>query len=305
VHEKIRRIEHSADLRQAATSGDAPILLLEVSLTHTSSFNRKQLAKELAALKGIALSKGYCNELFEILNTSTVGYATTTIELSLEAAYRARRLKADSEPNNVSQLWHPQPLQVTRFGRANLPYQPLLYCTDGVLTAINEVSGKVGDRIALLEMVLASKDRRPEVFSLGELRHRYRTKTSMLGIERDTVLRRMRDLGIDTKLALLIDGFFADVFRHPGEALYPLTVAITQYLISAEFVDGIIYATVAGGRGANLALKPASARHLLSLRRAKVVRLIASHGAAFVARDEMVSERIAPDGHITWIRAAP
>jgi hypothetical protein len=274
-----------------------------VSLNHIEQLSEQKLAADLQALKAIALTKGYCNELIEGLQRSTVGYATTTIELSLECAFRARKLDGNFEPHNASQFWHPEPFQVTRFGRANLPYQPMLYCSDGLITAINEVNGTAGDRIAVIEMELTDDHHGPKVFSLGELRHRYRTRTKIHGAQRDTVLHRMRDMGIDTKLALQIDGFLADVFRHPGDDLYPLTTAITQFLISPEIIDGVVYPAVSGGRGANLALKPPSAQRLLSLRRAKIVRLIAPHGGTFMARDELISERIEPDGRITWLRA--
>jgi hypothetical protein len=250
--------------------------------------------------KTIALRDGYCPALIEALKEIRQRYATTTINLSFKSAYRARLLKPAESVTNLSQVWHPGAHQVWRFGRANLPHQPMLYCCDGPNTAIKEVGGKSGDLIAIVEMGLADAERPAHIFSLGELRARKRTKKGVMGSELDTMLERMKAAGIDMQRALMVDGFYADVFRQPGESLYPLTAAIAQDYLSPDEIDGVSYPTVATPLGQNLALKPASAIRLLSVRSVKLTRIVKPLRDTFFARDEMASRFLHADGRIEW-----
>lgn len=64
--------------------------------------------------------------------------------------FRARKIGNEPPPHNLSGLWPPAAQMITRIGRANLPGEPMLYCSDGKLTAINEVRGTVGGRTILV-----------------------------------------------------------------------------------------------------------------------------------------------------------
>jgi hypothetical protein len=258
------------------------------------------LKSQFALARAIALQDKYCPKLLAVLGAIQLGYATLTINLSLEAAFRARRLPDGFSVDSLDQVWHPKPELVKDFGRANLPGQPLLYCSDGANTAIKEVGGRAGDRIAIVEMGLADPNVRPQIFSLGELRAREKTKKGVMGPELDTMLKKMRAMKIDMQRSMMVDGFYADVFRTPGPGLYPLTAAIAQGYLSPQQIDGIAYPTVATFKGHNLALKPESAARLLVVRRVKITRIAKPHQDTFFARDEKVSRWLHGDGRIEW-----
>lgn len=261
---------------------------------------RLRAAKQvLATIKQLARAEGYSSRLVKLLGEITVGYGTTTVSLNLKAAFRARKIEDAFSLTNLEQVWHPRPEKVTAFGRANLPHNPVLYCSDGINTAIKEVGGEAGDRIAIVEMGLAEKDACPQIFSLGELRSRKTTKKGVMGPELDMMLAAMRAMNVDMPYAMLIDGFFADVFK-AGKELYPLTTAIAQVYMRPDEIDGISYPTVATPLGQNLALKPASAARLLAVRSVKVTRIIKPHRDTFFARDEMNSRFLHSDGRIEW-----
>ena len=259
----------------------------------------RQLADHLEGLKQSARTKGYCAELVEHLQLLRIGHATTTIELTFSAAFRARKLSDRYIPTNLSELWHPPSHLVNALGRANLPHAPVLYCSDGELMAIREVGGSVGDRIAIIELGRAL-NAEPHIFVVGELVHRYRTRSSLIGGALDDVLAKLTTMGVDLQRALMIDGFYADAFRTIGNDLYPLTVAIAQDFLSPSEIDGIAYPSVAAPVGLNLALKPSAAMRVLTVRRVKIVQLEVSLRDTFKARVEQASRWLAPSGEISW-----
>jgi RES domain-containing protein len=271
-------------------------------MTPVRATRLRAVAEALSNIKEVALTEGYGERLVKLLAEFREGYATTTISLSLKAAFRARKIKDDYPLTNLEQLWHPKPEQLKTFGRANLPKSPILYCSNGINTAIKEVGGKPGDRVAIMEMGLANEATKPHVFSLGELRARKRTKKGVMGAELDKILVTMRAMNIDMPFAMLVDGFYADAFKSPGEELYPLTAAIAQAYMISDRIDGITYPTVATPLGQNLALKPASAARLLAVRSVRILRIIKSFKDTFLVQDEMISRLLHTDGRIEWQR---
>lgn len=259
-----------------------------------------ELKARIALAKEIAAAGCYSDRLLEVLGQISIGYATTIIDLSLKATFRARVISDDLSLTHLEQVWHPKPFQIQKFGRANLPFVPVLYCSDDPNTAIKEAGGKAGDRVAVMEMGLAEHNARLQVFSLGELRARKKTKKGVMGPELDTMLAKMWAMKIDMQRAMLIDGFYADVFRTPGPEFYILTAAITQAFMAPDQIDGISYPTVATPIGQNLALKPISAARLLAVRSVKITRLIKPLRDTFFARDEKISRFLHPDGRIEW-----
>jgi hypothetical protein len=260
----------------------------------------QNLATDLKKLKDLARAKGFCQELSEIHGRLRLGYATTTIYLEMKEAYRARKFDDSVMPTHLSEVWHPAPHLVTEFGRANLPLQPVLYCSDGPCAAIKEIGGRAGDRIAIVEMVLANKNILPHIFSLGELRARKRTRKGVMGPQLDALLERMRSMKFDMERTMLIDGFYADVFKNKGKDLYPLSAAIALDFMKPQEIDGIAYPSVEHDGCQNLALKPESALKLLAVKSVRMTRLIKSIRNTFVARNEAVSSHIHPSGIIEW-----
>lgn len=260
----------------------------------------KTLAAQFAEVKRIASEKGYSDELLSLLNPLHIGHATTTLMLSLRHAVRARKLMNGFTPNNISELMLPQPHQVAYFGRANFPFRPMLYFSDSELTVIKEVSGSVGDRIGVINLSLATGRPNPNVFIIGELIHRSRTKRSMLAGEHLDLVRQLKDLGLDTDLAIQIDGFYADVFKGKGAEFYPLTAAIAQHFLLPEWIAGIVYPSVAGSTGFNAAFKPEAALRHIAVTAAKIIHLERKVGNTFKARVENSSQRIESDGTIVW-----
>ena len=263
----------------------------------------RRLVSDFKRYKELARARGFCQELLDFHRKLRVGHATTTINLEMKAAYRARKLKESVLPTNLSEIWHPAPHLVTKCGRANLPLRPVLYCSDSPCAAIKEVGARVGDRVAIVEMGLADKNIFPHIFSLGELRARTRTRKGVMGPQLDTMLMRMRAMNIDMERAMLIDGFYADVFRNKGEDLYPLSVVIAQDFMKPQQIDGIAYPSVVHNGCQNLAFKPESASRLLAVRSVRVARLIKPIRDTFFARDEAVSYYLHPTGRIEWLFA--
>ena len=262
--------------------------------------NLTELTAELKAAERFAIERGPSVETIKQLSPLILGYTTVTLHLTFGTMFRARQIGNEPPPNNLSGLWHPPAQMITRIGRANLPGEPMLYCSDGELTAINEVRGTVGDRITILRLGMSDPNKSPVVFALGEISHRFRTKRSLLGFILDQQETMRRESDPNFQRSLLIDGFLARAFRAKGEASYPFTTAVAQIYLSASPADGIIYPTVLSDHGFNIAMKPSNAKRLLTVQNAYVIRLEAKTGISFKAKCEMTSKVIRPDGSIVW-----
>lgn len=260
----------------------------------------QRLAARCEEVRQIALSQGYSSTLITELAAMSCGHATTTIKLEFNSAFRARKLAGDYRPQNLNEMWHPPAHLLKSFGRANLPYNPVLYCSNDEITALRETGAGLGDRVCFMEMGRLN-NQQLHIFVLGELVHRFRTRKSLIGGALDDVIEKLAHMNLHLERALLIDGFYADAFRTLGDALYPLTVAITQSFMRPDEIDGIAYPSVfTPETGLNLALKPQCAMRLLSVRRVKIVRIESRFGERFKGRLENLSRFLNPDGSILW-----
>ncbi|MCB9882039.1 MAG: RES family NAD+ phosphorylase [Planctomycetes bacterium] len=93
------------------------------------------------------------------------GYTWMTQRIRMSAAYRARRLT--NRPQSVAQVWYPPADRVRRIGRANDIGEPVLYTSSSESTAIIEMRPKVGETLAILQMVLARPSALPKVFDIA------------------------------------------------------------------------------------------------------------------------------------------
>lgn len=258
------------------------------------------LKNELEEIRKLALRRCYSDELLDRLQKATIGYATTTISLEFARCFRARIISDDFKFNHVNELWVPPARLLRKFGRANAPYQPMLYVTNGENVAYREVGAKVGDRVAILRMGARKTGGHPNLFSIGEVAHRVDSGTSLMGGSPDGVIPKLRAMGREQfKRSLIIDRFFAKIFRQEGSEYYPLTAAIAQDYLSTELVDGLAYPSVAG-EGFNIAMKPDSALRLIAISQVIVTRVIEDRGDDLLVRCEGISESLDHLGNIVW-----
>lgn len=266
-----------------------------------TSEHLKSLSEQFRRLRRIATSEGYSDELSRMVGELQVGYGTVTTMFEPNLVYRARPLSDNFLPQHIREFMNPPAEKIPNFGRANLPLQSLLYCSDSEFVALKEVGAEPGDRIGIAQLSLMPGQPLPQVFTVGEITHRHRTRRSLLrnSVQID-VFAQLSRLGIDLRHALLIDGFYADAFKSVGKSLYPLTVAISQRFLSPDSIVGLIYPSVASADGFNVVMKPAAAMRHFEIASVKIVQIEKRLGKKLKLLVENIPKSIAPDGSIIW-----
>lgn len=262
----------------------------------------ERIKLQQAQFEMIALSKskGYCDELLDVLDNNSRGYATATVNLEFRCIWRARKIKNISDISSISDLWCPPPERVC-LGRANLPNKSVLYCSDRELTAVKEVGAGSGDLVAILNMSPASLNVKPLIFVVGELIHQYRRGVTLLGGRSDNLISRIiNNYNIDICKSLMIDGFYSRIFNVFNSDIYTMTAAIANQFMNPEWSKGIAYPTTHDCDGYNLALKPEYAKDNLAMRQVKIIRIHGRVRNTFIAKVEVVSDIILPTGYIVW-----
>jgi hypothetical protein len=226
-----------------------------------------ELKRELSWLGKIDRASCADDDLRQSMCRILGGYTCITRVITSEVAFRARRNDSKPRFDHVAELWYPAPGYVRKLGRVNRVGQSMFYVSASHETATLEMRPAVGDVITILRIKRKPRSEPLHVMELG-----IAEKQSAHGlpqtvhIPENTQFRQVlaqRPGGVERNLA--VRSFLASEFTRivaPGrEHEFKMTIAIGEFLLSSDRIDGLEYPSIAGAvdgwRGAaNLVLKP-------------------------------------------------
>src|SRR3989304_10016979 len=202
------------------------------------------------------------------------GYICSTPVLP-EGLELYRGIKWDEKPVNVSQVKHPPPDKVVRFGRVNRIGKSVFYASASRNVVFFEQRINAGDTITVSrwrtkkKMVVNNIGYTPEVFqALGSNR-----KCPVWGTDKI-------DPRMNSEANVLIRQFFADEFTRiiedesKNHHLYKLSIAIGEKFWHGELFQGIIYPSLAmKANSDNIAVKAEYVDEYLELEEIEHIRI--------------------------------
>jgi RES domain len=272
------------------------------------------LKKEIAALEQIDRRSADIEELGARFRKIFDAYGCLTCVIDSQHAYRARR-NFDRVPfEHVAEIWYPQPDKIKTLGRVNRAGQPMFYISASHLTATLEMRPQIGDVITLLSLKRKESGGKLHVMEIG-----LAEKQSLHGLDRSVRLLEetaygqeflKRRQGIERNLA--IRSFLAREFTREvasgDEHEFKMTIAIAEFLLLSEQIDGLEYPSMAGDvskwkGGANLALKPQSADRLFEPFECWMIEVEGFHPEptpGLIVRCISKAKEVTLDGRIRW-----
>lgn len=273
-----------------------------------SELDPRVVKQKIKALRLLDLQTVTESDLSMMLEELCNGYRVMTRHLSVPYFFRARLLTKIERYQHIKDLWHPPARALKKFGRANPPGEPMLYLSDTELTALLELRPQVGDRVTILKCVprFAGAQVHVQEIAIPEL-------TSPHYPHNPAIASRLEDAPAqfgssrrrDTNL--LIRQFLVEQFTRivdvEQDHEYKLSSMISQFLLDATFIDGLLYPSIATeDRGMNLALKPEAGRRLIkpdSCCTVEIIEKTRTFGYKFQPVEE--SQIIQPSGEIEWL----
>lgn len=235
--------------------------------------------KQIQELKALDLKTSPFEEVKRRLVQLAYGYSCLTMHLKARNIFRARKTSKDKWFTHISELWYPPAEKVTQMGRLNHAGQSMLYYSDTMNAALYEMRPSIGEYYTILKCRLKKPNEWPHVMELG-----IAERTSMIDhpfkhrlLENTNFGRNHFGSGDAIKSNLLIRSFFASelmkVVEPENSHEYKLTVALAEFLLNSDQIDGVCYPSVAGNLGTNVAFKPQSADRFFVAESAQVLRV--------------------------------
>lgn len=272
------------------------------------------LKHELSQLGNIDRESCDIDDLRRRMGRLFDGYTCLTRVIDSGTAFRARRNDTKPRFDHVSELWYPVSEHVKKLGRVNRIGQSTFYVSASHQTATLEMRPAVGDVITILRM-----KRKPRKVPLHVMEIGVAEKQSVHGLPQtvriveNTPFGRMhvKERGV-LEHNLAMRSFLAEEFTRivsPGhEHEFKMTIAIGEFLLGSDRIDGLEYPSIAGdvntwAGGANLVLKPDRADQLFEAEECwmiEVERKAPPPHAGYVVRCTRKARAIDADGNIIW-----
>jgi hypothetical protein len=183
------------------------------------------------------------------------------------------------KPVHISELSY-MPAHLTRLGRVNRPGSPVLYCSTSRNTPFFEARPKIGQPIAIVNVITTAPLLANHVGYTRTVFGRLASNREQAGW--GGAPARVPGNAINQQVA----EFLADAFTRPVQAgsehLNKLPVAIAEKLFSDKIFDALLYPTVPMNANAdNLAIKPRYADTYLQFVRAEFAQITALREFSF------------------------
>jgi RES domain-containing protein len=276
---------------------------IENSLKVINSLSSSDIASRYSKWKESVLSGTPIEKLSLEVKQLIGGCLFMTMRFKGGSFYRARKNFKNRMFINTSELWYPPSASINKLGRANPIGVPMLYiCQDG-RTALFETQVKPGEHVMIAELKI--KDGHSlnlqEVGVIDYLQLDQFRGFDSLRIEKFKSIG-CTDRGIENVFTIhriLREEFMIDV-PQGCEQLYSVSVAITNFLLTFNNADGIIYPSLRSRNDYNIALKSSVADNSVQVTRIDGVLIDGSSSDTIEFRHLVTSKEILPDGRILW-----
>lgn len=167
-------------------------------------------------------------------------------------------------------LGAPRREDIKKFGRCNVPNQPVLYCSLYPETALSELDAQ-REEVFTLASYAVQPEKKIYACHVGEIDYYRRTYETYFGRRNEGNTRRLQALETAAQWdsQCLLDAFLAEEFISPAksQADYRVTSAFCDLLWKANGsdLDAIMYPSVAFREGKNFALHVKAAENKLEL----------------------------------------
>lgn len=288
---------------------------MSLPLKHKSpSLDITALKRELFQLDSIDRVSCDIDDLRRRMGRLFDGYTCLTRVIDSGAAFRARRNDTKPRFDHVSELWYPVSEHVKKLGRVNRVGQSMFYVSASHQTATLEMRPAVGDVITILRMKRKSRKEPLHVMELGVAeKQSVRGLPQTVRIVENTPFGRMhiQKRGVlEHNLAMrsFLAGEFTRIVSPGQEHEFKMTIAIGEFLLGSDRIDGLEYPSIAGdvskwAGGANMVLKPDRADQLFEAEECwmiEVERQAPPPAAGYVVRCVRKATAIDVDGNINW-----
>ena len=212
-------------------------------------------------------------------------------------------------------LGAPRPQEVKKFGRCNVPNQPILYCSLYPETALSELDAQ-REEVFTLSAYGVRLGQQVYACHVGEIDYYRRTYETYFGRNNQGNTRRLQDMEKNEQWdsQCLLDAFLAEEFISPAksQADYRVTSAFCDILWKNKRndLDAIMYPSVAFREGRNFALQTeavAKKLELLSMESkhemgdvTKVVRVVDVLGYGIYRLKEIARLRSVDQNKLKW-----
>jgi hypothetical protein len=288
---------------------------MKTSLTqHASALTIDVLKSQIGALEAIDSRIADIDEIGKRFKAIADGYACLTRIIDTPYAYRARRNKLRAPFEHISEVWYPQPGDVKTLGRVNRVGQPMFYISASHATATLELRPAIGDVMTLLSLQRINLGRQLHVMEIGVAE-----KESLHALPRSVHLLEETPFGqhflqsthgMEHNLAIrsYLAREFTRIVARGNEHEFKKTIAIGEFLLASEQIDGVQYPSIAGDTsqwkgGANLVLKPKAADALFEPFECWMIEVEGIQPppeSGFMLRCIGKAKEISKDGRIQW-----
>lgn len=221
-----------------------------------------------------------------------------------------RAVKSDEDGfSELSRIIQP-PHDKCTLGRLNKRNDPILYLSNHMNSAFDEIEAKEGDFIQVLQYELSYQDS-PRLAIFGENQHIWKWRTAKFTSEeyKKTFLKKLNSLINEEKIEehkslIYADSILSSLLKSKSNSsnLYHVTSHILGILFNKlPDLDGIAYEGVSSNGAYNIAIKPTSSHKYLTPKCSYLFKINKNFGHSIY--DEKFikqSKKISFDGLIHW-----
>ncbi|WP_133407862.1 RES domain-containing protein [Parashewanella tropica] len=204
-------------------------------------------------------------------------YDLVNYELSYDRTYwRARKCDHESGFKNISELGCP-PKHLVSAGRLNEPNSPMLYVSPNQFSVLEEIGAEVNDYIHMIAY-RQNQEQKLRCGIVGEITQVQRWGTGLISdATSEQINRVLNEMTHEVaKSFVFADAFLSSILKDPNakNSNYLHSRVLSKILLEKnEFIDAIVYPSVALESARNFAIKPDVANKKLSIASNFVLRI--------------------------------
>jgi hypothetical protein len=221
-----------------------------------------------------------------------------------------RGVFVDERPQNIERIGIPPADKITKFQRANYPFNPMFYCCNTVGGVLSEMRCKAGNKLVLSKWKIGKQFHVNQVGYHEEVFKKYSTtrdKFPAFAFARNGQTNHPSYRAVE---AFLASQFSLDV-KDGSEWQYKVSAAIAaslmdktdhQSMANQPGIHGLVYPSLAArANSENLALRPRIAQNHLTLIECIFLTILGiSEGGEFLISHTDLSNDFKDDGSIIW-----
>jgi hypothetical protein len=233
------------------------------------------------------------------------GFAHTSIIILPDWEGKLHRaVPYDVRPNYKKDLWYP-PIEKTKLGRANLPNNPMFYCSGDPRAIFFELGLKPGDMVVTSKWIFKDEILVSPLGYSAEAFERLNASRSCPIVVPENERHEREFNHTNIRITKFLHDLFTQKITIGSEYLYKLTAVISEMFFSLQSDCGLVYPTIAMHANAeNFVLTPSLVRNRLALESAKWSRVDKVKDFSYTFTPLAYSDSFDSDGRIEW-RSVP